>query len=53
MPFDPVCGKKVKKSELKYEYHGRIYYFCSDECLKKFKEKPTRYIMEKWDENSC
>ncbi len=53
MPFDPVCGKKVKKSELQYTYHNRIYYFCSEECRKKFIEKPSRYIMENWNESSC
>lgn len=53
MPFDPVCGKKVKKSELRYVYHGRTYYFCSKECLKKFEEKPSRYVIDSWDESSC
>ncbi|OYT60183.1 YHS domain-containing protein [Euryarchaeota archaeon ex4484_178] len=53
MPFDPVCGRKVKKSNLSYEYQGRIYYFCSEECRNKFIEKPSRYILENWNENWC
>jgi len=53
LPFDPVCGKKVKKSKLQYTYRGRAYYFCSEECRKKFIERPSKYIAEKWDESSC
>jgi len=43
--MDPVCGMKVKKSEAKatYEYNGKTYYFCMEECLEKFKKDPEKY----------
>lgn len=43
--MDPVCGMKIKKSDAKanYEYKGNSYYFCSEECLEKFKKNPEQY----------
>ena len=36
---DPVCGVYVPKKEaLVYSRGGKLYYFCCEECLKKFKE---------------
>ncbi len=38
MPTDPVCGMFVPDtSKLKLEKDGREYYFCSSDCLNKFK----------------
>lgn len=54
--IDPVCGKEVArgkileinedkiKAELTYKYKGNTYFFCSDECLEKFKKNPEKYI---------
>ena len=44
--IDPVCGMKVdpKKTRYKTLYKGRIYYFCSYHCLKKFEENPEYYL---------
>lgn len=37
---DPVCGAYCPKREAKsLVLHGKKYYFCSMECLHKFKEK--------------
>ncbi len=37
---DPVCKTYVPKKEaLVYGKKGRLFYFCSKECLEKFKEK--------------
>ena len=43
--MDPVCGMKVKKSEAKatYEYNGKTYHFCMEECMEKFKKDPEKY----------
>jgi TonB family protein len=50
---DPVCGKTVRKGggddkadELRasIKYKGETYFFCSEECLDKFKESPDRYL---------
>jgi Cu+-exporting ATPase len=44
--MDPVCGMKVKTKEAKHttEYEGKTYAFCSEGCMKKFKENPEEYM---------
>jgi Cu(I)/Ag(I) efflux system membrane fusion protein len=49
MTQDPVCGmnleqSKAKSAGLKIDYRGKTYYFCSDECQKKFEESPEPYL---------
>ena len=43
---DPICLMKVEKDEntLKYEYKGKTYYFCSENCKEQFKQKPEEYL---------
>lgn len=43
---DPVCGMETKEEGefQRYRHDGETYYFCSDHCLKKFKEAPESYI---------
>ena len=42
---DPVCKMFVSsKSEYNYEFDNKYYYFCSENCLHKFIEKPERYL---------
>jgi YHS domain-containing protein len=46
---DPVCGMEVDIKEAttaarKAEHQGVIYYFCSDDCKKKFDAKPGEYL---------
>ena len=41
---DPVCGMEVKPdSPYQMQYEGRMYYFCSEHCLHKFKAHPEQY----------
>lgn len=42
---EPVCGMATagKDDTLYYEYEGERYYFCSEHCLKKFKDAPDSY----------
>ncbi|NWF98190.1 MAG: cadmium-translocating P-type ATPase [Nitrospirae bacterium] len=41
---DYVCGMTVDiNTDLKYEYKGNTYYFCSSYCLDKFKKEPEKY----------
>ncbi|MEK6936070.1 MAG: heavy metal translocating P-type ATPase [Nanoarchaeota archaeon] len=41
---DPVCGMRVSKTNsIKKQFDGRIYYFCSEECVKKF-ESPEQEL---------
>ncbi len=46
---DLVCGMLVdpETSELKYEYKGVTYLFCSTHCLEKFRKDPEKYITKK------
>lgn len=43
---DPVCGMDVdpEKTDLKYEYKGEQYFFCSRHCLEKFRKYPEKII---------
>jgi P-type Cu+ transporter len=43
---DPVCGMSVSPDSAagSFEYKERTYYFCSAQCLQKFREAPERYI---------
>jgi Cu+-exporting ATPase len=46
---DPVCGMSVDPeiSELRYEYKGVTYFFCSQHCLEKFRKEPEKYLKQK------
>jgi Cu+-exporting ATPase len=46
---DLVCGMKTDDPDAyrQYEHDGKIYYFCSDHCLTKFKTDPEGYISGK------
>ena len=43
---DPVCGMGVNENDtfLRYEYKGLNYYFCSEHCMKAFKNNPEDYL---------
>ena len=43
---DPVCGMDIKKSDAKFtkEYKGKKYYFCSEDCFRKFEADPGKYV---------
>jgi len=45
MQTDPVCGMKVddQKAAAKVQYQGSTYFFCSDECKRKFEQQPEQY----------
>jgi Cu+-exporting ATPase len=42
---DPVCGMLVDPGEAagQRSFDGRIFYFCSPDCLAKFDKTPQRY----------
>jgi Cu+-exporting ATPase len=45
---DPVCAMTVASdSEYSYHHAGKDYFFCSEHCLHKFKEKPEQYLGKK------
>lgn len=43
---DPVCGMVLNKHHVgaESEYEGRTYYFCADNCRKKFDRDPESYV---------
>ena len=46
MMKDVVCNMDVnpKNARASTEYNGRTYYFCSENCLQKFRAAPPRYV---------
>lgn len=41
----PVTGGKIeKKTEVTYEYKGKIYSFCCAACIPEFQKNPEKYI---------
>ncbi len=41
---DPVCGMRISKgNSIKKQFDGRIHYFCSEECVRKF-ESPEEEL---------
>jgi Cu+-exporting ATPase len=44
---DPVCGAVVESGRSKAHserYQNTSYYFCSDECRRKFTQNPEDYV---------
>src|SRR5262245_48749512 len=46
MAIDPICGMNVDAENAvgKYNHKGQAYYFCSQDCLAKFKEDPEKAL---------
>jgi YHS domain-containing protein len=46
MVLDPVCGMRINKTHApaKMEYNGQKYYFCLEECRRKFAAQPSQYL---------
>ncbi len=46
--IDPVCGMTVSDtSEYRSDFEGTDYYFCSEQCEKKFLANPSGYLGNK------
>jgi YHS domain-containing protein len=45
MQTDPVCGMQVddQRATAKSQFQGQNYYFCSDECKRKFDQQPQQF----------
>ena len=45
MAIDPICSMTVdeKTAQLKSEYGGQMYYFCSPGCKRSFDKEPQKY----------
>jgi Cu+-exporting ATPase len=44
---DVVCGMTIDPAKAKggkSEYKGKTYYFCSEDCKKKFDKEPAKYV---------
>lgn len=52
--MDPICGMTVDAaSSLHVERDGETFYFCSDQCRKKFLSAPTDDKPEANSEDCC
>src|SRR3989339_2068432 len=43
MVKDLICGMTAKE-EFKFEYKGKIFYFCSNLCKNEFQNSPDKYL---------
>jgi trehalose synthase len=41
---DPVCGMIVKEPAVQLTIEDRTYHFCSEECRRRFRNDPKRYL---------
>jgi Cu+-exporting ATPase len=46
MQTDPVCKMKVddQKAAATSQYQGMTYYFCGQDCKRKFDQQPQQYV---------
>jgi len=46
MAKDPVCNMDVDEgtAPAKYEYKGKVYYFCAPGCKQAFLKAPKMYV---------
>ena len=46
---DPVCGMTIAPDDAvgHVEHGGQTYYFCSDDCLQRFRANPSSFVGEK------
>ena len=45
---DPVCGMSVAADQKKsVEHAGKVYFFCSQRCVDKFRTTPQQYLEQK------
>lgn len=43
---DPVCGRAASlKGLYTWPFRGRVYYFCSDSCQRRFARNPDAYVL--------
>jgi YHS domain-containing protein len=49
IPYDPVCGMRVKQSEfhINADFKGLKIYFCAETCREKFMADPHRFLKPK------
>jgi Cu+-exporting ATPase len=47
--IDPVCHMNVLPDTAagKYEYRGKMYYFCAARCLERFRGNPQQFLVER------
>jgi YHS domain-containing protein len=43
--IDPVCGRELKRADAAaaVDYHGTVYFFCSEACHEQFVADPTLF----------
>jgi YHS domain-containing protein len=51
----PLSGKDIDKDKanLKAEYKGKTYYFCSEKCKAAFEKDPEKFLKSSADKDKC
>ncbi len=50
---DPVCGERVHPQTADHvEYHGRLYFFGSTDCQRRFLDAPEQFLGEDREEQA-
>ena len=46
--MDPVCGASMEQAQASWHstYHGNVYYFDSEDCMRQFEENPDLFSAE-------
>ena len=46
MEKDCVCGAELDEKEARssYDFKGKTYHFCSEECREKFEKSPDKFM---------
>ena len=42
--MDRVCGMELDECSESYDFKGKTYCFCSEECKDQFKKSPDRFL---------
>ncbi len=52
---DPVCRMFVdpETAIAKFEYQGKVYYFCSEHCKQAFEANPEKYAAMTVEGGGC
>jgi YHS domain-containing protein len=50
--IDPICGMEMSRADAvaAADHHGRLYFFCSEDCKERFDEDPDSYAVTTTDQ---
>ncbi len=51
--IDPVCGMEVSSGSFTSNYQGRIFFFCSPHCQRRFEKDPASFLKDRAGEEDA